>query len=66
MDIYRVDKEGRSSKSGSLEGIRLQDHVLIRVDAQNPTPEELDSLQEFFNIHPWLWRSPGKRVPYPG
>jgi len=52
MDVYRVDKEGRSAKSKSLEGIRLRDDALVWVDAEDPSPEELVSLREFFDIHP--------------
>ena len=50
--IYLQDKAGEVSKPASLQEVRLPDCKLLWVDLEKPSPEELELIGRFFDIHP--------------
>ncbi|OFW56614.1 MAG: magnesium and cobalt transport protein CorA [Candidatus Solincola sediminis] len=52
MKIYVVDNSCAVKKISDLSGIKLGDCSLIWLDAQAPSDEERNSIQQFFGIHP--------------
>ena len=58
MDVYFVDKQGRSAETDSLEGVVLADCKLVWVDVKDPSLEERKYLRDFFDLHPLTAETP--------
>jgi magnesium transporter len=52
MKVYIIDQEGESRDAGSLDGVVLDQCKLIWLDASQPSDEERQRIQDFFDIHP--------------
>jgi len=52
MRVYLQDKAGEVKKPASLQEVKLPDCMLLWVDVQEPSAEELALIGRFFEIHP--------------